>query len=242
MRGTETLEPMGMLDATAPASGLANGREDDIPDWDVVQWRVVEDDVGRLRQRIFTLTQAGDLKKVRNLQKLTLRYLMQAIFVTARGKTCQRLWVLDADLAAAFDRIDHAHLLDQLGTFPAKGLVEARLRAGVIDQGRFAPTEQGTPQGGVIKSRPDERGPARDGGRRRSPLHPDRRQRRDGAAGLPGSDQVRRRPARLLSHAGTGRAGQGAAGRMAVAAGLRFNDRLAVATVVSKSDGAIYHK
>ena len=48
-----------------------NGPEDDVLDWDVVQWRQVEDDVRRLRQRIFTATQAGDLKRVRNLQKLT---------------------------------------------------------------------------------------------------------------------------------------------------------------------------
>ena len=51
---------------------------------------------------------------------------MQAIFVTARGTTCKRVWALDADLAAAFDRIDHAHLLDQLGTFPAKGMIAQR--------------------------------------------------------------------------------------------------------------------
>ena len=75
---------------------------------------------------------------------------MQAIFVTARGKTCKRVWALDADLAAAFDRLDHTHLLGQLGTFPARGMVAAWLKAGVIDQGRFAPTEQGSPQGGVI--------------------------------------------------------------------------------------------
>ncbi len=58
--------------------------------------------------------------------------------------------MLDADLAAAFDRIDHAHLLRQLGTFPARGLVERWLKAGVVENGRFAPTEEGTPQGGVI--------------------------------------------------------------------------------------------
>jgi len=75
---------------------------------------------------------------------------MQAAFVTARGRTCKRLWALDADLAAAFDRIDHSHLLGQLGLFPARGLVAAWLKAGVIDRGRFAPTEQGCPQGGVI--------------------------------------------------------------------------------------------
>ncbi|HTQ88392.1 MAG TPA: reverse transcriptase domain-containing protein, partial [Streptosporangiaceae bacterium] len=74
---------------------------------------------------------------------------MQAIFVTARGKTCKRLWALDADLAAAFDRIDHDHLLSQLGLFPARGLVAAWLKAGVIDRGHLAPTERGSPQGGL---------------------------------------------------------------------------------------------
>jgi RNA-directed DNA polymerase len=249
---------MGMLGTAALTGVVVNGPEDEVLDWDAVAWRVVEDDVRRLRQRIFTATQAQDYKKVRNLQKLMLRSranalisvrrvtevnagrktagvdgrlvvgdqdkaematwlqngaaawtprpvkrvfipkaggkrrglgipviadrclqaltvnalepewearfesrsygfrpgrscqdAMQAIFVTARG-TCKRLWVLDADLAAAFDRIDHSHLLSQLGTFPARGLIEAWLKSGVVDQGRFAPTEQGCPQGGVI--------------------------------------------------------------------------------------------
>ena len=75
---------------------------------------------------------------------------VQAVFVTARGTTCKRLWALDADLAAAFDRIEHSHLLAQLGTFPARGRIEQWLKAGVLDQGRLAPTERGCPQGGVI--------------------------------------------------------------------------------------------
>jgi RNA-directed DNA polymerase len=75
---------------------------------------------------------------------------MQAIFVTARGASCRRPWALDADLAAAFDRIDHSRLLDQLGMFPARGMIAAWLTAGVMDRGRFAPTEEGSPQGGVI--------------------------------------------------------------------------------------------
>ena len=73
-----------MLDAAAPASVTVNGPEDDILDWDAVQWRVVEDDVRRLRQRIFTATQAGDLKKVRNLQKLTLRSRANALVSVRR--------------------------------------------------------------------------------------------------------------------------------------------------------------
>src|SRR6266550_6560421 len=50
-----------------------NGPEGDVVDWDAVDWRQAEDNVRRLRQRIFTASKAGDLKKVRSLQKLMLR-------------------------------------------------------------------------------------------------------------------------------------------------------------------------
>ena len=73
-----------------------------------------------------------------------------AIYSTLNGQEPAAAWVLDADLTAAFDRIDHDRLLAALGTFPARGLVEQWLKAGVVDRGRFAPTEEGTPQGGVI--------------------------------------------------------------------------------------------
>jgi len=75
---------------------------------------------------------------------------IEAIFHVARGANPRRRWVLDADLAAAFDRIDHDHLLRLLGTFPARGLIADWLKAGVIKKGRFSPTEEGTPQGGVV--------------------------------------------------------------------------------------------
>ena len=73
-----------------------------------------------------------------------------AIYTAAKGRNAKRLWVLDADLAAAFDRIDHDHLLEMLGTFPARKMVAGWLKAGVVEDGWFTPTEQGTPQGGVI--------------------------------------------------------------------------------------------
>ncbi len=238
---------------------VVNGPEGDDSDWYSIDWAQVEADVVRLRQRIFTASRAGDLKRVRNLQKLMLRsranallsvrrvtevnagrktagidgtivvtapgkvfladrvqrhdaswtpkpvkrvYIakangkqrplgipvifdralqahvagalepewearfepksygfrpgrgcqdaISAIFLTVKGKNPRRCWVLDADLAAAFDRIDHSHLLAALGTFPARELVEQWLKAGVVDKGRFAPTEEGTPQGGVV--------------------------------------------------------------------------------------------
>ena len=75
---------------------------------------------------------------------------IEAIYQAAKGKNPRRRWVLDADLAAAFDRIAHDHLLAQLGTFPARGMVKQWLRAGVVENGRLAPTEEGTPQGGVV--------------------------------------------------------------------------------------------
>ncbi|MFV5996541.1 reverse transcriptase N-terminal domain-containing protein [Streptomyces sp. NPDC056231] len=54
----------------SPRSERTGGRG---PDWDAINWCTHEDHVRRLRQRIFKATKDGDLKKVRNLQKLMLR-------------------------------------------------------------------------------------------------------------------------------------------------------------------------
>src|SRR3954453_3630241 len=71
---------MGKLDTVT-----VNGPEGDVVDWDAVDWRRVEDDVRRLRQRIFTASQAGDLKRVRNLQKLMLRSGANRLLSGRRG-------------------------------------------------------------------------------------------------------------------------------------------------------------
>ena len=255
MTVTTPSEPPGKLD-TPPSAAMVNGPAGEDLDWRAIDWRAVEDDVRRLRQRIFTASQAGDLKRVRNLQKLLLRSranallsvrrvtqrnagrltagvdgrvivaardkarlaawlqrhprpwqalpvrrvfipkaggrrplgipvivdralqacvvnalepewearfeprsygfrpgrgcqdAIAAIYVTLKGKSPRRRWALDADLAGAFDHVDHSQLLGLLGTFPARGMIAQWLAAGVIDQGRFAPTEQGVPQGG----------------------------------------------------------------------------------------------
>jgi RNA-directed DNA polymerase len=73
-----------------------------------------------------------------------------ALFWTLKGKS-RRVWILDADLTAAFDKISHSFLLEQLGLFPARDMIRDWLTAGVFEAGKgFAPTEEGTPQGGVI--------------------------------------------------------------------------------------------
>ncbi|MFD5030316.1 reverse transcriptase N-terminal domain-containing protein [Streptomyces sp. NPDC058405] len=45
-----------------------NGPEDELLDWHAIDWDAAEENVRRLRQRIFAAPQAGDLKRVRNLQ------------------------------------------------------------------------------------------------------------------------------------------------------------------------------
>jgi len=251
-------ELTGKLDASGMP--VVNGPDGGLLDWYSIDWDQAEENVRRLRRRIFTASREGDLKKVRNLQKLMLRsrsnalvatrrvaevnagrktpgvdghtalmatqkadlaaWLMtpqarawkpravkrvyipksngkrrplgipvlrdralqamalsalepewearfeprsygfrpgrgchdaiEAIFHVARGYFAQRTWVLDADLAGAFDRIDHDRLLAAIGCFPARDAIREWLKAGVIENGRFAPTPEGTPQGGVI--------------------------------------------------------------------------------------------
>src|SRR6266487_1523239 len=75
---------------------------------------------------------------------------IESLFNTL-GRRSARVWILDADLASAFDKISHEHLLEALGGFPAREMIARWLRAGIFEAGKgFAPTGEGTPQGGVI--------------------------------------------------------------------------------------------
>jgi RNA-directed DNA polymerase len=67
-----------------------------------------------------------------------------------KGRNPARRWVLNADLAGAFDKIAHDHILATLDTFAARGMIKQWLRAGVVKHGRLSRREEGTPQGGPV--------------------------------------------------------------------------------------------
>jgi len=73
---------------------------------------------------------------------------IEAIFNAIRSKA---KYVLDADIAKCFDRINHEELLRKLNTFPTlTRQIKSWLKSGVMDGKQMFPTSEGTPQGGVI--------------------------------------------------------------------------------------------
>ncbi|MGI0480139.1 group II intron reverse transcriptase/maturase [Geminocystis sp. CENA526] len=73
---------------------------------------------------------------------------IEAIFNAIRY---QPKYVLDADIAKCFDRIDHYKLLAKLETYPQlRREIKSWLKSGYMDGKQLFPTKEGTPQGGVI--------------------------------------------------------------------------------------------
>ena len=63
-------------------------------------------------------------------------------------------WIIDADLKDFFGSVVHEKLLTLVAQRISDGrvlrLIERMLKAGVLSEGQRLPTEQGTPQGGVV--------------------------------------------------------------------------------------------
>jgi RNA-directed DNA polymerase len=60
-------------------------------------------------------------------------------------------YVLDADIQGCFDNIAHLSLLDKLATYPTlRRIIKGWLKAGILSDGTWQPTERGSPQGGVV--------------------------------------------------------------------------------------------
>src|SRR5260370_5655664 len=63
----------------------------------------------------------------------------------------QPRYVVDADIAKCFDRINQKRLLEKLATYPTlRRLVKAWLQIGVLDGDQLFPTPEGVPQGGPL--------------------------------------------------------------------------------------------
>jgi len=78
----------------------------------------------------------------------------QAVETIIRFRRLGFRWVLDADITAFFDNIPHELIIDLVAERVADGNILAIIRqfltSGVMEDGSFLPTVQGTPQGGVI--------------------------------------------------------------------------------------------
>lgn len=73
---------------------------------------------------------------------------IEAIYCSIKQKA---KYVLDADIAKCFDRIDHKALLSKIHTYPTMSrVIKQWLKAGYCVQSDLFPTNEGTPQGGVI--------------------------------------------------------------------------------------------
>ncbi|MBK6850948.1 MAG: group II intron reverse transcriptase/maturase [Burkholderiales bacterium] len=77
---------------------------------------------------------------------------LDALCVAIKGKRVN--WVLDADIKGFFDAVDHSWLLrfvrHRVGDERVTRLVGKWLKAGVLEDGQWSASEQGTPQGAVI--------------------------------------------------------------------------------------------
>jgi RNA-directed DNA polymerase len=74
-----------------------------------------------------------------------------AIAAIFNGINQKPKYVLDADIEKCFDQINHDKLLEKLNTSPTfRRQIKAWLKSGVMEGDKLFPTDEGTPQGGVI--------------------------------------------------------------------------------------------
>lgn len=63
-------------------------------------------------------------------------------------------YILDCDIEGFFDNLDHKWLMrclsERISDTPFKRVVWKFLKAGILEEGKFFPTKEGSPQGGII--------------------------------------------------------------------------------------------
>ncbi len=70
------------------------------------------------------------------------------IFFTALSRKASPQWILEGDIKGCFDNISHDWLLENIPM--DKSILKQFLKAGFVFKGELFPTEDGTPQGGII--------------------------------------------------------------------------------------------
>ena len=58
--------------------------------------------------------------------------------------------MFEGDFEGCFDNLNHDFIYEQIGNFSQKDIILKWLKAGIVDNGVFKETNQGTPQGGII--------------------------------------------------------------------------------------------
>lgn len=89
----------------------------------------------------------GDKHSYGFRERRSLHDAVQQCFIALATKAAAP-WVLDADIKACFDRIDHQWLLDNIPL--PNGILSQWLKSGYMEQSAFHDTLEGTPQGGII--------------------------------------------------------------------------------------------
>ncbi|MGC8708666.1 MAG: reverse transcriptase domain-containing protein [Athalassotoga sp.] len=63
-------------------------------------------------------------------------------------------WIVDADIKSFFEHVDHAWMMRYLevriGDTSLLRIIARILKSGVMENGEISPTQEGTPQGGII--------------------------------------------------------------------------------------------
>jgi RNA-directed DNA polymerase len=63
-------------------------------------------------------------------------------------------WVVEADIKGFFDRVHHQHLMrfinHRIGDSNLQRVIQRFLKAGILEDGMFHDTDEGTPQGGLV--------------------------------------------------------------------------------------------
>ncbi|HFI0462707.1 TPA: reverse transcriptase domain-containing protein, partial [Streptococcus suis] len=67
---------------------------------------------------------------------------------TALSRKASPQWILEGDIKGCFDNISHDWLLENIPM--DKSILKQFLKAGFVFKGELFPTEDGTPQGGII--------------------------------------------------------------------------------------------